>query len=184
MQSRFKIKIAATSNWIHVANKRVYQILPGKALAGTRVRDLTIDLADDEPQLVSLRVWAQEEIYHAAERGGDGAEFLCAAIFSDILSDGSSDRGFLTRAGLADILRKLGMEEWIAKHADYVEGLAMAPEVLKERCLDIFEKFLMAVTHEDRVATSMSEDLREMLKANRPREPYICQDLFIGREVM
>lgn len=183
---KFQIKIASTSNWIHVTNKRVYQILPGKVSRGTRVRDLTIDLADDDAQLVSLRAWAQEEIYQAAERGSDGQEFLCAAIFSRFLSGEPPDYAVLTRSGLGDILRDLGMEEWIGKHADYVEGLVMSREDLTERCLDIFQKFLIAVTHEGQQTSSLSEGLRKRLEANRPKPPeaYICQALFVGREVM
>lgn len=186
--SKFDIRIAATSNWIHVTNERVYQVIPGSVPSETRVRDLTIDLAEDDAQLISLRAWAKQEICEAAERGSSGEEFLCAAIFNQVLSryGASPDHGTLARSGLEEILTKFGMSEWIERRENYVRGLKKDKDELKERCLDIFEKFLVAVTDEEQAAANLSTALRERLEGNHShgRETYICQHLFIGREVM
>lgn len=178
----FEIKIGPTSNWIHVANNRVYQLIQGRVPRESKVRDLTFDLSEGDDLLTSLRSWAVREIKDAADGGCSGVEFLCTTILSHPATAEFKETAWLTRQSLVRILDDLGMEEWLAKKADYVEGLTTDNSRISELCVEIFEEFLEVVTRNKGQELLSYEEKTAKISKDPYRKICLIQD--IAHEVL
>jgi len=181
----FQIMVARTSNWIHVAGKHVYQLMPGWVARDTNVRELTYNLTGDQAKRDlrdSMVDWASKQIKLSADGGCSGEEFLCATLFSHADFKAFAETEWMTRERLEPILRDLGMKEWIARKAEFIEGLDIDDDVLASRCLDTFEQFLRGLTIDQDAAMSLSSHLEAAVQ-NRRGINTICPLLYIAREV-
>lgn len=181
----FEIAISSTTNWIHVADDRVYQLIEGRVPREGMVRDLTLDVRNSRDLLESLLNWARGEVKRAAERGCSGDEYLTTTLYSFLHKD-VSELAYLTRARLVSTLNELGMQQWISNKGNFVEGLDKDNQTMERLCLEIFERFLTGVTDDGRRAVTFSEELLGICKQEwvKPDLDAICPAMKLGREVV
>jgi hypothetical protein len=181
----FEIRIASTSNWIHLADEHVYQLIEGRVSRENKVRDLTNDISATDPLYASLLDWARREIESTAQRGCSGEEFLCTTIYK-FLHNEVKELAWLKRTPLEELLKNLGMNEWIARKTDYIDGLVTSDSDTIMLCRQIFERFLKTATDASRGTLSFSPRLAGECTEEwaSPEADWICPILYLEREIV
>ncbi|MBK5124974.1 hypothetical protein IQ288_34670 [Burkholderia sp. R-69980] len=148
--AEYDIMVANTSNWIHVVDNQVFQLI-GTPPDSLRVRDLNFDInviAYDEDESVSgaeeagknLVNWAISNIERLAERGTSAEEYLRSVLMYSFIQRGWEGDHEIDLSGIKSLLPVLGLQAWLDRRPPdcppYLAGVA--PDL----CASILYEFM------------------------------------------
>ncbi|MGF6873022.1 hypothetical protein [Paraburkholderia sp. MM5477-R1] len=118
----YQIKIATTSNWMHVVDNQVFQLI-GTPPDKLSVRDLNFDInvivtdSQDSDRVAqaakrNLVNWAINDIVRVSERGTSAEEYLGAILMSLFIERKWGADHSIDRKGVEGLLEDLGLEAW------------------------------------------------------------------------
>jgi hypothetical protein len=140
--SKYDIRIASLSNWIHVIDDRVFQIL-GAPPDNLVVRDLTFDIhiSKDSKSAENLAKWAINDIKRASRRGVPASEYICSKFSHGAVMNALGPDQTLTDRAVEDMLDGVGMKKWIdARKFDFPHQ--HDGDTIRHFCREIFYEFM------------------------------------------
>lgn len=106
---RLGLKLAYSPSWMHVVDYTVYQMIERSTAANSTVRQLTHSLGDPDDRR-ALSKWARDSVRTFARNGGPAEEYVFSVLRYAAFRSGYQEKD---RLALADILDKLGMQEYL-----------------------------------------------------------------------
>ena len=149
--------------WLHATDRRVFQVVRREPINESSVLTIAnVSQANsdaDEELSLSIVEWAAGEIQRYVDTGSRAEEYLLAVLrFSQFqLKKSDAEDLFVARKtpdgveveatqNLEDILKKLGLQSWLASESRQTEQTAyIENEQLSKACCDLFARFLWQI---------------------------------------
>ena len=136
------VRIASSASWMHAIDDKIYQVIERPEPHPPSARLLSGAVAD-EPRRQRLAQWAHDDVRRTGRRGCDGEEYVCAVLREAALRPGPvqlEENNQWNDDRIGEVLRLLGLREWIAH-----EAAALRPRDEK-LCVEIFRTFIQQRT--------------------------------------